>query len=165
MGVRCAGTVGGTWLLWVRRSTARAAGSASGVQRPLHERADGQCAELALRAHQSCKTVRGPALQVLATGLCACGRRGLGSVGSAPSARHVGGCMSGASSGGVAAAGLLRYSQRGPRARLVTREYSKGHPILWVRCAGTVGGTWLLWVRRSTARAAGSASGVQRPRP
>ena len=33
----------------------------------------------------------------------------------------------------------------------VIQEYSLGHPILWVQCAGTFRGTWLLWVRRSTA--------------
>jgi hypothetical protein len=44
----------GTSLLWVRRSTE----SASGVQRPPQQRADGECAELALRAHQSFSTVR-----------------------------------------------------------------------------------------------------------
>ncbi len=65
--------------------------------------------------------------------------RRVGSVGSAPSARHVGGFMTGASSRGGAAAGLLRCSQRGPRARDVTEEYSKGHPLLWLQCAGTVG--------------------------
>jgi hypothetical protein len=48
----------GTSLLWVRRSTARAAESASGVQRPPQQCADGECAELALCAHQSYATVR-----------------------------------------------------------------------------------------------------------
>jgi hypothetical protein len=43
----------GTSLLWVRRSIAGAAESASGVQLPLQQLADGECAELALRAHQS----------------------------------------------------------------------------------------------------------------
>jgi hypothetical protein len=65
--------------------------------------------------------------------------RRVGSVGSAPSARHVGGYMFGASSGGGAAAGPLRCSQRGPRARDVTEEYSRGIPSNWVRYAGTVG--------------------------
>jgi hypothetical protein len=45
----------------------------------------------------------------------------------------------------------MRYSQRGPLARDVTKEYSMGTPILWVQCAGTYRGPWLLWVRRSTA--------------
>jgi hypothetical protein len=36
--------------------------------------------------------------------------------------------MSEASSGGGAAAGLLRSSQRGLRARDVTKEYSRGTP-------------------------------------
>ena len=83
--------------------------------------------------------------------VCACGRGWVGSVGSAPSARHVWGCMSGASSGGGAAAGLLRYSQRGPLARDVTTEYSRGTPSLWGTVRGYRRGTWLLWVRRSTA--------------
>ncbi len=43
----------GTWLLWVRRSAAAAAESASGVQIPQQQYADWECAELALRAHQS----------------------------------------------------------------------------------------------------------------
>jgi hypothetical protein len=47
--------------------------------------------------------------------------------------------MSGASSGGGAAAGPLRCSQRGPRARDVTKKYSRGTPSYGVRCAGTVG--------------------------
>ncbi len=89
--------------------------------------------------------------------------RRVGSVGSAPSTRHVGGCMSGASSRGGAAAGPLRCSRRGPRARDVTKEYSRGTPILCGLVRGYGRGTWLLWVRRSTARAAESASGVQRP--
>jgi hypothetical protein len=87
--------------------------------------------------------------------LRACGRGGSGSVGSALSARHVGGCMSGASSGGDAAAGLLQCSQRGPRARDVTKEYSSGTPSYGVRCAGTVRGTWLLWARRGTSERPG----------
>jgi hypothetical protein len=61
-----------------------------------------------------------------------------------------GGGMSGASSGGGAAAGLLQCSQRGPLARDVTEEYSRG-----THCMGTVRGyrrsTSLPWVRRSTA--------------
>ena len=47
-------------MLWVRRSTAGAAESASGVQRPELQRADGECAELALRTHQDARTVRAP---------------------------------------------------------------------------------------------------------
>jgi hypothetical protein len=57
--VRCAGTVGA---LWVRRSTSRAAESASGVQTPRQQRADGERAELALRAHQAFIPVCGPFL-------------------------------------------------------------------------------------------------------
>jgi hypothetical protein len=45
-------------------------------------------------------------------------------------------------------------------ARDATTEYSRGTPSHGVQCADTVEGTWLLWVRRSTARAAESASGV-----
>jgi hypothetical protein len=78
--------------------------------------------------------------------------RSVGSVGSAPSARHVGGCMSGTSSEGGAAAGPLRWcSQRGPRLRDVTNEYSSGTPPYGVQCAGTFRGSWLVWVRHSTA--------------
>jgi hypothetical protein len=139
----------GTSLLWVRRSTARAAESASGVQIPQPERADGECAELALRAHQSSIPVRAP---FLPAALCA----RAANVGSDRSALvrargMSGGCMFGASSGGGAAAGLLRCSQRGPRACDVTKEYSRGTPPYGVRCAGTGRGTSLLWVRRSTA--------------
>jgi hypothetical protein len=125
-----------TWLLCVRRSTARAAESASGVQRPQQQRADGKCAELALRAHQAARTVRA---SLEPTAFLRVRRRRVGSVGSAPSARLVGGCMSGASSWGGAAAGLLRCSQRGPRAHHVTKKYSRGIPSHGVRCAGTGG--------------------------
>jgi hypothetical protein len=52
---------------------------------------------------------------------------------------------------GGAAAGLLRCSQRGPWARDVTTEYSRGTPPLWGTVRGYRRGTWLLWVRRSTA--------------
>ncbi len=58
----------GTWLLWVRRSTAerpsplRVSESASGVQQTQPERADGECAELALRAHKAFIPVRAPFL-------------------------------------------------------------------------------------------------------
>jgi hypothetical protein len=51
--------------------------------------------------------------------------------------------MSGVDVGGIegvgAAAGLLRYSQRGGSG--TPRDYGvlKGHPLPWVRCAGTVG--------------------------
>ncbi len=89
----------GTWLLWILLGTARAAESASGVQRPQLQRADGECAELALRAHQAFLPVRAPSCQ---RRLRVRPRR-VGSIGSAPSARHVGGmhCMSWASSGAV----------------------------------------------------------------
>jgi hypothetical protein len=46
--------------LWVRRSTARAAESASVLQRPQQQYADGECAELALRAHQAFYAVCAP---------------------------------------------------------------------------------------------------------
>jgi hypothetical protein len=67
-GVRCAGTGRGTWLLWVRRSTVerpsplRVSESASGVQQTQPERADGECAELALRAHKAFIPVRASCL-------------------------------------------------------------------------------------------------------
>jgi hypothetical protein len=47
-----------------------------------------------------------------------------------------------------AACGLLRYSQRGPRARDVTTEYSRGTPSYGYSARVP---SWLLWVRRSTA--------------
>jgi hypothetical protein len=58
--------------------------------------------------------------------------------------------MSGASSGGGAAAGLLQCSQRGPLARDVTEEYSRGTPPMGT-VRGYRRGASLLWVRRSTA--------------
>ena len=75
----------------------------------------------------------------------------VGSVGSAPSARHVGGWhvwgIEWVRCGSRAVAG---YSQRGPLARHVTEEYSGGTPRMGtVRGYGR--GTSLLWVRRSTA--------------
>jgi hypothetical protein len=53
--------------------------------------------------------------------------------------------MSGASSGGGAAAGLLQCSQRGPWACDVTSEYSRGTPSYAVQCAGTVGAHGCCW--------------------
>ncbi len=150
----------GTWLPWVRRSTAGAAESASGVQHPRQQRADGECAELALRAPRDHMPVRAP---FLPAALARAGPRRVGSVGSAPSARHVGGCMTKASSRGGAAAGLLRYSQRGPRARDVTKEYSRGHPILWGTVRGYRKGHIVGVGAAQHRRAAESASGVQRP--
>jgi hypothetical protein len=103
----------------------RAAESASVVQRAQLQRAEWECAELALRAHQSCTTVRAPCLPPAYARAADVGRIGR----PCPERAACRGvhCMSGASSRGSAAAGLLRYSQSGPRARNVTKEY-KGHP-------------------------------------
>ncbi len=60
--------------------------------------------------------------------LRACGRGGSDQSALLRARSMSGGCMSGASSGGGAAAGLLRCSQRGPPARDVTKEYSRGTP-------------------------------------
>jgi hypothetical protein len=114
----------GTSLLWVRRSTARAAESAPGVQRAQLERADGECSELALRAHKAYTTVCAP----FVTLRLRLRPRRVGSVDSAPSARHVGGCMSGASRGAVWQQGCCGALKMGPRARHVTKEYSRGTP-------------------------------------
>jgi hypothetical protein len=117
------------------------------VQRPQPERANGECAELALRAHKTYITVRTPLLPTAFARAADVGR-----IGRLRSERGMsGGCMSAASSGGGAAAGPLRCSQRGPLARDVTTEYSRGAPSYGIQCAGTFRGTWLLWVRRSTA--------------
>jgi hypothetical protein len=48
----------GTWLLWVRHSTAERPSPLSGVQHPQEQSADGECAELALRALLSFIPVR-----------------------------------------------------------------------------------------------------------
>jgi hypothetical protein len=54
--------------------------------------------------------------------------RRVGSFGSAPSARHVGQCMSRASSRGDAAAGLVAVLSEMTLARDMTEEYSRGTP-------------------------------------
>ena len=95
-------------MLWVRRSTARAAECASGVQRPQLERADGECAELALRAHKAFTPVRAA---FLPPALAAEEGR-IGRLCSERAACRVGG-MSGASSGGGAAAGLVAVLSEG----------------------------------------------------
>jgi hypothetical protein len=46
--------------------------------------------------------------------------------------------------------GLLWYSQSGPLARDVTKEFSRGNPPMGTVSVGTVGAS-LPWVRRSTA--------------
>jgi hypothetical protein len=115
----------GTSLLRVRRSTAERPSPLSGVQIPQQQYTDGECAELALRAHQAFSPVRGP---FLPTAFARAAEEGRDRSALLRAARHVGECMSGASSGGGAAAGLLRYSQRGPRARDVTKEHSRGTP-------------------------------------
>ncbi len=88
---------------------------------------------------------------LLANGVCTCGRGGsdrsalLRARGMSGGALHVWGIEQGG-----AAAGLLRYSQRGPRAGDVNTEYSRGSPPIGT-VRGYRRGTWLLWVRRSTA--------------
>jgi hypothetical protein len=123
----------GTSLLWVRRSTAE---SASGVQCPQWQQAEWECAELALRAHQSFSTVRAPCLPT------ACARAaGEGSDWSALlRARGMSGdACRGHRAGAVRQQGRCGALRGDPRARDVTKDYSKGHPIPWVRCTGTVG--------------------------
>jgi hypothetical protein len=113
----------GTWLLWARRSTAGAAESASGAQRPQRQRADGECAELALRAHQAYRTVRAPFLPPALTSATEEGRLSrLCSERAACQGMH---CMSGASSGGGAAAELVAVLSEGTLARDVSKEYSR----------------------------------------
>jgi hypothetical protein len=116
----------GTWLPWVRRSTAGAAESASGVQVPRRQRADWECAELALRAHQSCLPVMPPfchrRLRVRPRrvgSVCSALLRARGMSGDACQGHRVGGGRQ---------QGLLRYAKWGPRARDVTEEYSRGTP-------------------------------------
>jgi hypothetical protein len=103
-------------LLWVRRSTAE---SALRVQHPQLERADGECAELALRAHKAYTAVRGP---LLATAFA----RAAEEVRIGPALLRARG-MSGELHFGCieqsgAAAGLLRLSWHALRLN----EYSKG---------------------------------------
>jgi hypothetical protein len=124
-GVRCAGTFRGTWLQWVRRSTA---------VRPSPLRV---CSDLSFNTLTGSVPSSLSALTELTLlcvfpsshGVCACGRAGSDGSALLRAARHVGGCMSGASSMGGTAAGLLRDSQRGPRLRDVTKEYSRGTPF------------------------------------
>jgi hypothetical protein len=77
--------------------------------------------------------------------------RRVGSVGSAPSARHVGGlhvCSIERGRCGSRAVAVLSEGTSGTRG-----DYGvlKGHPSLWGTVRGYGRGTWLLWVRRSTA--------------
>jgi hypothetical protein len=118
------------------------------VQRPLQQRADGECAELALRAHKDVFPVRVPP----------CCRRRLrvrpsrvGSVGSAPSARHVGGCMSGASSRGDAAAGPVAVLSEGTSGTRCDLENSRGAPSYGYGARVPSGAHGCCEVRRSTA--------------
>jgi hypothetical protein len=148
----------GTSLLWVRRGTA---------ERPSPLRV---CSYLTQNALTGSVPSWLSALTNLES-LCvapSCQRRlrlrlrRVGSVGSAPSARHVGGCIERGHRGGGAAAGLLRCSQRGPRARDVTKEYSRGTPPMGYGArvlSGHIVAVGAAWYRR----AAESASGVQRP--
>ena len=135
-------------MLWVRRSTAGAAESASGVQRAQPERAEGECAELALCTHQSCSAVRAP---LLPSALARAAEEGrdrsalLRARGMSGDALHIWGIE-----GCGAAAGLMRYTlRRDPGHTSDSKEYSRGTPPMGtVRGYGR--GTWLLRVRRST---------------
>ncbi len=144
-------------LLRVRRSTARAAEFASRVQRPQQQSAEWECAELALRAHQSCIPVRAPFLPPALARAADVGSdrsallRARGTSGDAEVwGIERGRC--GSRSDAVLSEGTL--------ARDVAAEYSRGTPPMGT-VRGYRRGTWLLRVRRSTARAAESASGVQ----
>jgi hypothetical protein len=131
MGLQCAGTFKGTWLLWVRRSTA---------ERPTPPRV---CSDLSSNLLKGSVPSSLSALTKLtclcvplrATGACECGRGESDRSALLRAVWHVGGCMTRASSRGGAAAGLLRYSQNGLRACDVTMEYSRGTPF-----CGTVRG-------------------------
>jgi hypothetical protein len=79
------------------------------VQQPLQQRAEWECAELALRAHQAFTTVCAPFLPTAFAPAAEEGRIGrLCSERAACRGVHVGGIE-----GDGAAAGLLRCSQRG----------------------------------------------------
>jgi hypothetical protein len=133
----------GTSLLWVRRSTA---------ERPSPLRF---CSALGTNALTGSVPSSLSALTNL-TELCvppcccACGRGGSDRSALLRARGMSGGACLGASSRGGAAAGLLRYSRRGPWARDVTKEYSSGTPPMGT-VRGYRRGTSLLWVRRSTA--------------
>ncbi len=115
----------GTWLLWVRRSTA---------ERPSPLRV---CSILSQNALTGSVPSSLSALTEL-TFLCVppssywCLRvrpRRVGWLGSAPSARHVGGCMSGASSGDGAAAGpVVVVLSKGTSGTRCDYGVLKGHP-------------------------------------
>ncbi len=122
-------------MLWVWRSTAERPSPLSGVQRPQPERADGERAEFALRAHKAFIAVR----TLHAYGACACGRGGSDRSALLRACGMSGDACRAHRAGAVRQQGLLRHSQRGPWARDVTKEYSRGTPSLWVQCAGTVG--------------------------
>jgi hypothetical protein len=132
-GVQCAGAFRGTWLLWVRRSTA---------ERPSRLRMCRYLSDIALTG--SVPSSLSALTNLLA--LCvprSCQRglrvrpRSVGSVGSAPSARHVGGCMSWGIERGRCGSRAVSVLSEMTLARDVTTEYSiKGHPSLW----GTVRG-------------------------
>jgi hypothetical protein len=137
----------GTSLLWVRRSTA---------ERPSPLRV---CSYLNQNALTGSVPSSLSALTKLES-LCvppSCQRHlyvrlMLGRIGRLCSecARHVGGCMSGASSGGGAARAVAVLSE----GTLGTRcDYGvlKGHPPPMGTVRGYRRGTWLLWVRHSTA--------------
>ncbi len=102
-------------MLWVRRSTAGAAESASGVQRPELQYADGECAELALRAQRAYRTVRTP----FVTGVCAC---------AAVEGRIGRLCSERAACRGMLVGGIER-GRCGSRARCGTLRGDLGHAI------------------------------------
>ncbi len=95
------------------------------MQIPQQQRADGECAELALRAHQSFNTVRAPFLPTVFARAADVGR-----IGRLCSERRgmVGGCMSGGIEPGRCGSRAVAVLSEGTVARDVTREYSRGIP-------------------------------------
>ncbi len=135
----------GTWLLWVWRSTAERPSPL--LQRPQRQCAEWECAELALRAHQSIFTVRAPFVtQRVRVRLI-----WVGSVGSAPSRAACRGlACRGHRAGAVRQQGCCGTLGGDRGARDVTTEYSRRTPPMGT-VRGYRRGSSLLWVRRSTA--------------
>ncbi len=122
----------GTWLLWVRRSTAERP-SPPRVCSNLYNNALTGSVPSSLSALTKLAFLC--ACPLVADGVCACGERG--SDGSALLSRSLlrprglsGDACRGHRAGAVRQQGLLRYSQRGPRARDVTTDYPRGIPLM-----------------------------------